>query len=401
MDVEVAGVSCCQLQGGGDEGFSVRCSVFRRHHPRVAGRLRRVGRVVADRYGFRFPDHGSRIRARLGRGPDPREPIVFLNPEPRTLNTEHRTPNTEPFFKTEPRTPNPFSPMPLESLIRQAAANMESAGLFFGHGTDNAIDEACWAASYVFGLPPDFGDEALAGEVSDADRARFEALVAERIQTRKPLAYLIGQAWFAGLAFEVDENVLVPRSPLAELIVEGFAPWIEPGRLRRVVDVGTGSGCLAIATAVYWPEVKVDAVDISPEALALARRNAERHDVADRVEAIESDLLDALDGRRYDVILANPPYVPTASMAELPEEYRWEPALGLEAGEDGLDLVRRLLDTAAEHLEAHGVMIIEVGEAAEALETLLVERGIEFTWLEFEHGGDGVALIERGALRLA
>ncbi|RFF27673.1 MULTISPECIES: 50S ribosomal protein L3 N(5)-glutamine methyltransferase [unclassified Wenzhouxiangella] len=286
----------------------------------------------------------------------------------------------------------------VETLIRQAATDMESAGLFFGHGTDNAIDEACWAASHVFGLAPDFGDEALARKVSEEERERFEALVTERIETRKPLAYLIGEAWFAGLAFEVDENVLVPRSPLAELIVEGFAPWVEPNQLRRVVDVGTGSGCLAIATAVYWPQVKVDAVDISPEAIALARRNVERHGVSDRVEVIESDLLDALAGRRYDVILANPPYVPTASMAELPEEYRWEPALGLEAGEDGLDLVRRLLDTAADHLEEDGVLIVEVGEAAEGLETLLLERGIEFTWLEFEHGGDGVALVERGAL---
>lgn len=288
----------------------------------------------------------------------------------------------------------------LETLIRQAAADMQSAGLFFGHGTDSAIDEACWAASQVFGLAPDFGDEALAREVSEEDRDRFDALITERIETRKPLAYLIGEAWFVGLAFEVDENVLVPRSPLAELIVEGFAPWIEPERLRRVVDVGTGSGCLAIATAVYWPEVMVDAVDISPEAQALARRNAQRHGVSDRVEVIESDLLDAVAGRRYDVILANPPYVPTASMAELPEEYRWEPALGLEAGEDGLDLVRCLLDTAADHLEDDGVLIVEVGEAAEALEVLLLERGIAFTWLEFEHGGDGVALIEAKAFEV-
>ncbi|WP_376694359.1 50S ribosomal protein L3 N(5)-glutamine methyltransferase [Wenzhouxiangella sp. EGI_FJ10409] len=288
--------------------------------------------------------------------------------------------------------------MSLEPLIRQAAANMEAAGLFFGHGTDNALDEACWAASHAFGLPPDFGDEDLLKQVTDDERARFDALIAERIATRKPLAYLIGEAWFAGLPFEVDENVLVPRSPLAELIVEGFAPWVEPARVRRVLDVGTGSGCLAIATALQLPDAMVDAVDISPEALALARRNARRQDVSDRVEVIESDLLDAVQGRRYDVLLANPPYVPTASMAELPAEYRWEPALGLEAGEDGLDLVRRLLDTAAGHLEADGVLILEVGEAAESLESLLLERGIEFTWLEFEHGGDGVALIEASQL---
>jgi len=286
----------------------------------------------------------------------------------------------------------------IESLIRQAAARMESAGLHFGHGTDNALDEACWAASHAFGLPPNFGKADLAGEYSDQQRTRFEALIEQRIATRKPLAYLIGEAWFAGLAFEVNEHVLVPRSPLAELIVEGFAPWKEPERVRHVLDVGTGSGCIGIATAVYWPGVKVDAVDISPEALALARNNAERHGVAGRVAVIESDLLDALVGQRYDVILANPPYVPTASMAELPEEYRWEPALGLEAGEDGLDLVRRLLDDAAAHLEPDGILIVEVGEAAEALEHLLDERRIEFTWLEFAHGGEGVALIEVSVL---
>ena len=275
---------------------------------------------------------------------------------------------------------------------------MESAGLFFGHGTDNALDEACWMASSVFGLPPDFGDSAISRFATPEEMRRFETLLGDRIQTRQPLAYLLGQAWFAGLPFTVNEHVLVPRSPLAELILGGFAPWVEPQRLRRVVDVGTGSGCLAIATAHYWPQVTVDAVDISPEALALAQRNAERHAVADRVDVIRSDLLDALDGRRYDVILANPPYVPTASMAELPTEYRWEPALGLEAGKDGLDLVRRLVDSASDHLEDNGVMIVEVGEAAEALEQLLLGRGIEFTWLEFECGGDGVALIERDAL---
>ncbi|MDZ7713657.1 MAG: 50S ribosomal protein L3 N(5)-glutamine methyltransferase [Rhodovibrio sp.] len=289
-------------------------------------------------------------------------------------------------------------PKTLEALIRTAADRMESAGLFFGHGTANALDEACWMASSVFGLPLDFDDSALSRAATAEERQRFEALLDDRIRTRQPLAYLLGQAWFAGLAFTVNEHVLVPRSPLAELIVEGFAPWVDPGRLRRVVDVGTGSGCLAVATAVYWPGVQVDAVDISREALVLARRNVEHHGVADRVEVIESDLLEALEGRRYDVILANPPYVPTASMETLPAEYRHEPRLGLEAGEDGLDLVRRLLDTAADHLEDDGILILEVGEAAEALESLLLERGIEFTWLEFEHGGDGVALIERDAM---
>ena len=284
--------------------------------------------------------------------------------------------------------------MKLINLINRSAAEMDTAGLYFGHGTDNAFDEACWMASAVLGLAPDFDEGEFEREVAPAEENRLRDLVAERIATRKPLAYLLGEAWFCGLNFEVDERVLVPRSPLAELIVEGFAPWIEPGRLRRVVDVGTGSGCLGIAVAKYWPEVHVDALDISADALKLARRNAARHEVADRVECIESDLLEGVGRRRYDVILANPPYVPTGSMAALPEEYRHEPALGLEAGKDGLDLVRRVLHQAENHLEPGGILICEVGEAAEAADRLLTERKIEAIWLDFEHGGEGVFLVD-------
>ncbi|QOC23426.1 50S ribosomal protein L3 N(5)-glutamine methyltransferase [Wenzhouxiangella sp. AB-CW3] len=283
--------------------------------------------------------------------------------------------------------------MKLIDHIHQHVAEMEAAGLHFGHGTDNAFDEACWMASATLGLAPDFDESVFQRELASAEENRLRDLVAERIATRKPLAYLLGEAWFCGMAFEVNEDVLVPRSPLAELIVEGFAPWMEPGRLRRVVDVGTGSGCLAIAVAKRWPEATVDAVDISPEALKLARRNAERHDVSERVDCIESDLLEGLGERRYDVILANPPYVPTASMADLPEEYRHEPVLGLEAGDDGLDLVRHLLDQASDHLEPGGILVCEVGEAAEAADRLLAERKIEATWLDFEHGGEGVFLV--------
>jgi ribosomal protein L3 glutamine methyltransferase len=293
------------------------------------------------------------------------------------------------------------SPRSLESLIRTAAERMEMAGLHFGHGTDNALDEACWMAASVFGLPLDFDHAAVRRMATNEERQRFETLLADRIQTRRPLAYLIGQAWFAGLPFTVNESVLVPRSPLAETIMEGFAPWVAPERLGRVADIGTGSGCLAVATAVHCPGVSVDAVDVSLDALALAARNARQHGVEDRVEVIESDLMDKLRERRYDVILANPPYVPSASMRQLPPEYRWEPRLGLEAGDDGLDLVRRLLDSAPEHLAPDGVLICEVGEAAEAAGRLLEERGIEMTWLEFQHGGEGVFLVDRSRLNAA
>ena len=290
--------------------------------------------------------------------------------------------------------------MTLEQTIRTAADRMEAAGLYFGHGTDNAIDEACWLASAALKMEPDFDPAEFARELSAAEGQEIERLLARRIESRKPLAYLLGEAWLAGLNFEVNEQVLVPRSPLAELILDGFEPWLPPERLKRAVDVGTGSGCLAVALAHYWPQISVDAIDISEDALALARRNAEAHEVADRVQCIQSDLLDGVPGQRYDLILANPPYVPTASMADLPSEFRHEPELGLEAGTDGLDLVRRLLKAAPDHLTEHGILICEVGEAAEALENLLGPH-LDLVWLEFAHGGDGVFLLEAEACRKA
>jgi ribosomal protein L3 glutamine methyltransferase len=277
---------------------------------------------------------------------------------------------------------------------------MEEAGVSFGHGTDNAVDEACWLASAVLAWPPDF-DAGLFSYLLDADELdRLDRLLAQRIETRQPLAYLIGEAWLAGLSFEVNDQVLVPRSPLAELILDGFEPWLSEHRLQRAVDVGTGSGCLAIALAYHHPGVRVDALDVSSGALALARRNVARHDLGDRVEVIESDLLAAVQGRRYDLILSNPPYVPSASMTGLPREFDHEPRLGLEAGVDGLDCVRHLLKQAPAHLHEHGILVCEVGEAAQALEDLLAPE-VEPIWLEFAHGGDGVFLLDHAACRAA
>jgi len=284
--------------------------------------------------------------------------------------------------------------MTLETMIRQAAEQMTQAGLHFGHGTDNALDEACWLASAALGMPPDFDSSEFTRVLDPSQCQAVEALLAQRIETRKPLAYLLGRAWLAGLEFEVTADVLVPRSPLAELIVGGFEPWLSPDQLTQAVDVGTGSGCLAVALACHWPQVRVDAVDISQPALELARRNAARHGVDDRVSVQRSDLLADLAGKRYDLILANPPYVPSTSMEQLPDEFRHEPALGLEAGEDGLDLVRQLLIQAPDHLTEHGILICEVGEAAEALDRLLGDD-VDLVWLEFAHGGDGVFLLDR------
>ncbi|TVQ40623.1 MAG: 50S ribosomal protein L3 N(5)-glutamine methyltransferase [Wenzhouxiangella sp.] len=290
--------------------------------------------------------------------------------------------------------------MTLEEFIRDAAEQMAAKGLHFGHGTDNALDEACWLASAALGLPPDFSAEAFAAVLDPDQLGRCRTLLRERIDSRKPLAYLLGEAWLAGLSFEVNESVLVPRSPLAELIVDGFEPWLSAEQLKRAVDVGTGSGCLAVALAVHWPQLSVDALDLCPKAVALARRNAERHAVADRVRCLQSDLLSAVAGERYDLILANPPYVPEASMQDLPAEYRHEPQLGLVAGDDGLDLVRRLLIDAPDHLTEQGILVCEVGEAAEALEVLI--GGVcELAWLEFAQGGDGVFLLDHAACRAA
>jgi len=288
----------------------------------------------------------------------------------------------------------------LEYWIRSSASAMERAGLCFAHGTDNAIDEACWLASSVLGWPPDFDAARFADELDDSQRSELDRVLAERIQTRRPLAYLLGEAWLAGLCFNVTDDVLVPRSPLAELILDGFEPWLSPRQLQRAVDIGTGSGCLAIALAYHHLGVQVDALDVSRPALALARRNVARHDLADRVSVLESDLLSAVKGRRYDLILSNPPYVPSASMDELPREFLHEPRLGLEAGDDGLDLVKRLLVAAPEHLTDNGVLICEVGEAAEALQALLAPR-VEPIWLEFVHGGDGVFLLDFRACQAA
>lgn len=280
----------------------------------------------------------------------------------------------------------------LESWIREAAARMDDAGLVFGHGTAASIDEACWMAAHVLGLPLDFGDEALARSPDAGEAGRLEALLAARIESRKPLAYLVGETWFAGLPFTVDERVLVPRSPIAELIVEGFVPWIDIEHAARAVDVGTGSGAIAVALAVHWPHLRVDALDIDRDALAVAAANVERHDVGDHVRTMESDLMAGVPGERYDLILSNPPYVPEAALRGLPPEYTHEPRRALAAGERGLDDILRLLAQAPAHLNPGGCLVMEVGEAAEALVEMLPD--VPFVWLEFVHGGEGVCLLD-------
>lgn len=283
----------------------------------------------------------------------------------------------------------------LGAWVRSAAAAMDSAGLHFGHGTERSIDEACWMAAHVLDLSPDFDEALFDARPPAEDRAELQRLLDERIRTRQPLAYLIGEAWFAGLRFRVTPDTLVPRSPLAELIVNGLQPWLDLDRPLRVLEIGTGSGCIAGALAWHWRELRVDATDISEAALEVATDNLRRLGVGDRVHCRYSDVFDAIGERRYDLIISNPPYVPEASMQGLPDEYGHEPAGALAAGVDGLDIVRRLVAGAPDHLEPGGLLLVEVGEATPMAERLL-ER-TDAIWLEFEHGGEGVFLLDRAA----
>jgi ribosomal protein L3 glutamine methyltransferase len=285
----------------------------------------------------------------------------------------------------------------VEQLIEQLAQRFAAADLSYGHGTDNALDEAAWLVFAVLQLAHEDAAEAYQQPVPAAAASEIEALAERRIEERIPLAYLLHQAWFAGLEFYVDERVLVPRSPIAELIASQFSPWLRAERVRAVADLGTGSGCIAIALAMAFPDATVDAVDISADALAVARMNIERYQLGDRVRPIESDFFEALSGRRYDLIVSNPPYVDQQDMQARSSEFRHEPELGLAAGADGLAAVNVILRQAAEHLEDDGILVCEVGNSAAALENRY--PGVAFVWLEFEHGGSGVFILHKEDLK--
>lgn len=270
----------------------------------------------------------------------------------------------------------------VEPLIRYFGAH----ALHYGHGTDCAEDEAFWLVWHLYGQPEDLtvtaADRALTDEVARIAR--------QRVDERIPLGYLLGSAWFAGIEFAVSPASLVPRSPLAETIEQGFAPWLTPAAGDRVLEIGTGSGCIAIATALHNPGLVVAATEIDPDALALARENVQRYGLADRVRLFEADLFPG-GSERYRVIISNPPYVPTAVVRALPPEYTHEPFAALDGGDDGLDVVRRILAGARERLTDDGVLIVEVGLAAEAL--MAAFPRVPWTWLGFERGGDGVFLL--------
>jgi ribosomal protein L3 glutamine methyltransferase len=286
--------------------------------------------------------------------------------------------------------------MTLLECIDQQSARLTQAGVCFGHGTSNAFDEAVWLALWQLGLPLDDLDSVAARELEPREASAIEALVSERIATRKPAAYLTGEAWLQGVPFTVDERVIVPRSLIAELIAnDALDPWLDPG-MQRVLDLCTGNGSLAVLAAMAWPDVHVDGADVAPDALAVARLNVERHGLQDRITLLLGDGLAAVQDRRYDLILCNPPYVNSDSMAALPPEYRAEPALALAGGADGMDFMRTLFAQAAAHMSDHGVLVIEIGQEAAHFEAAFGQ--LEYAYLPTHEADDRVLLITREAL---
>lgn len=279
----------------------------------------------------------------------------------------------------------------LRDWVRWGASRFNQTGLFFGHGCDNALDEALSLVLHAVHLDHQLPSDFLDCRLSHSEASAVRSLLERRIRERIPAAYLIGTARFAGLEFEIDENVLIPRSPVAELIEEGFSPWLDPDRVTSVLDLCCGSGCIGIACAVAFPRALVDLSDVSPSALEIASRNLERHHLEDRVRAVQSDVYAQLEGERYDLIVSNPPYVSSREMEILPPEYRYEPALALEGGSDGMDIVAQILADAREHLRPNGIIVVEVGASAERL--LARYPSVPFLWLDFERGGDGVFLL--------
>jgi ribosomal protein L3 glutamine methyltransferase len=281
--------------------------------------------------------------------------------------------------------------------LRWAVSRFSEVGLFYGHGTDNAYDEAAWLILHTLRLPLDRLEPFLDARLTHTERQAVLNILEQRIVRRLPAAYLTNEAWLGDFRFYVDERVIVPRSYFAELLADGMAPWVlDPEGIHTALDLCTGSGCLAILMADAFPDASVDAVDISADALAVAQRNVADYHLEDRVQLVRSDLLNELKDRRYDLIICNPPYVTAESMAALPAEYRHEPALALASGDDGLDIVRRLLAAVPDHLTKNGLLFVEVGHNADIVEAAFPD--LPLTWVDAPSGEGKIFLLARSDL---
>lgn len=289
------------------------------------------------------------------------------------------------------------APATIADALTHTEQQLASSAAFYGHGTDNPWDEAVQLVLAAAGKPADAGSEVLPLPLSTSAWEKLQTLLSRRIEERVPLPYLTGTAWFAGLPFACDERAIIPRSPLAELIINDFAPWYAGPTPRRLLDLCCGGGCIGLAAAHHHPGLAVDLVELDAGALALARENSVLLQLEDRVELHQSDLFSTVSGRTYDVILSNPPYVNAGDLASMPAEYDHEPALALGSGDDGLDLTRRILAEAHRYLEPKGLLVVEVGNSWPALEEAY--PALPFTWLEFENGGHGVFALSAAELQ--
>jgi ribosomal protein L3 glutamine methyltransferase len=285
----------------------------------------------------------------------------------------------------------------IRDYIRWSISRMSEAGVYCGHGTDNIVDEASRLVLHSLGIPAEAELNLLDASLTRPERLALLQLLDQRVNERIPLPYLLGESWFAGMPFTVDQRVLIPRSPLAELIEQGFEPWLQQQPVSAILDLCTGSGCIGIACAHYFEEAEVDLADLSPVALEVAELNIQRYELQGRVRVVESDLFSALAGKRYQLIVSNPPYVDQQDLADMPAEYHHEPSIALGSGEDGLDLTRQILREASDYLTDDGILVVEVGNSGLALEQAF--PAVAFTWLEFERGGHGVFAFTKAELQ--
>ena len=282
------------------------------------------------------------------------------------------------------------------AALRWAERAFTEAGLCYGHGTDNAWDDAVALTLYALNLPTDADKAILQRSLTIAESQQLSSLFTQRIKERIPVPYLTQQAWFCGLPFYVDQRVLIPRSPMAELIMQQFSPWIMASKVRYILDLCSGSACIAVACAYAFPQATVDALEFSTAAIEVAKINLQQHQLTDRVQLLQSDVFSALTEQRYDIIVSNPPYVDADDFSHMPAEFRQEPVLALTSGDDGLDITRRILLQASQYLTAQGILVVEVGNSATTLTAALPQ--LPLTWLEFANGGTGVFILTKAVL---